>query len=152
VTLVIDASVVVKWLFDDPEKEDYTALATQLMAAVVAGDLHVLQPPHWLIEVGAVLARKTPERAQRDLALLDALRLPIRSSPAAMARACALAIDLDHHLFDTLYHATALEYDARLVTADDRYHRKAHTLPGILHLRDWSSDGFKLATELKTTE
>jgi predicted nucleic acid-binding protein len=48
-----------------------------------------------------------------------------------------LAIDLGHHLFDTLYHAVALESEACLVTADDRYHRKAEALPGIRHLRDW---------------
>ncbi|MGB5733045.1 MAG: type II toxin-antitoxin system VapC family toxin [Thiohalocapsa sp.] len=137
-TFVIDASVVVKWLFDDPDNERYTALATDLMAAVVAGDVDVVQPPHWLIEVGAVLARQTPERAQRDLVLLDALGLPTRSSPATLARACTLAVDLEHHLFDTLYHATALEYHACLITADDRYHRKARTLAGISHLRDWN--------------
>ena len=56
-TWVIDASVVIKWLFDDPENERYTALATALMAAVVAGDVEAVQPQHWLIEVGAVLAR-----------------------------------------------------------------------------------------------
>jgi hypothetical protein len=55
-------------------------------------------------------------------------------------------------LFDTLYHATALEYDARLVTADDRYHRKAHTLPGIIHLRDFRPDGSKLAADPKTAQ
>ena len=49
-----------------------------------------------------------------------------------------MAVDLDHPLFDTLYQATALEYDACLITADDRYHRKARTLAGIAHLRDWS--------------
>jgi predicted nucleic acid-binding protein len=136
-TWVIDAGVVIKWLFDDPENERYTALATALMAAVVAGDVEVVQPPHWLIEVGAVLARETPVRAQRDLTMLGVLGLPIGSSPATLARACALAIDLDHHLFDTLYHATALEYEGCLITADDRYHRKARALPGILHLCDW---------------
>lgn len=45
--LVIDASVVVKWLFNDPEHEDWTARATALMEAVVRGDVAVLQPPHW---------------------------------------------------------------------------------------------------------
>ncbi|QVL48947.1 MAG: type II toxin-antitoxin system VapC family toxin [Thiocapsa sp.] len=143
-TLVIDASVVVKWLFDDPENERYTALATELMAGVVAGDIEVVQPPHWIIEVGAVLARQTPERAQRDLALLDALGLPTRSSPSTLARACALAIDLDHHLFDTLYHATALEYEGCLITADDRYHRKARALPGIIHLCNWNAGHGKI--------
>ena len=136
--LVIDASVIIKWLFQDPEREADTARATALMAAVARGDHPVLQPPHWLIEVAAVIARETPARAPQDLALLDAMALPVRGDAPVLARACALAIDLGHHLFDTLYHAVALESGARLITADDRYHRKAQERPGILHLREWS--------------
>jgi hypothetical protein len=38
--------------------------------------------------------------------------------------ASVILIETDHHLFDTLYHAVALEHgDAVLVTADDRYRR-----------------------------
>ncbi len=135
--LVIDASVIIKWLFQDPEREADTERATALMAAVARGDHPVLQPPHWLIEVAAVIARETPERARHDLVLLEGLALPIRGDAPVLARACALAIDLGHHLFDTLYHAVALESGACLVTADDRYQRKAGALPGIRHLRDW---------------
>ncbi|MTW22212.1 type II toxin-antitoxin system VapC family toxin [Allochromatium palmeri] len=135
--LVIDASVIIKWLFQDPEREADTEQATALMAAVARGDLSVVQPPHWLIEVAAVMARETPERAQRDLALLEAMTLPVRSDVEVLTRACTLAIDLGHHLFDTLYHAVALESGACLVTADERYHRKAKGLPCIRHLRDW---------------
>jgi predicted nucleic acid-binding protein len=62
---------------------------------------------------------------------------PLRGDAVVLAHACTLAIDLGHHLFDTLYHAVALEADACLVTADDRYHRKAGALPGIRHLRHW---------------
>lgn len=51
--LVIDASVIIKWLFQDPEREADTEQATALMAAVARGDLSVVQPPHWLIEVAA---------------------------------------------------------------------------------------------------
>jgi predicted nucleic acid-binding protein len=65
------------------------------------------------------------------------MALPLRGDAAVLAHACTLAIDLGHHLFDTLYHAVALEADACLVTADDRYHRKAGALPGIRHLRHW---------------
>jgi phage-related protein len=54
-----------------------------------------------------------------------------------LTRAGQLAVDLGHHLFDTLYHAVALEPEACLVTADDRYHHKARALPGLRHLRDW---------------
>lgn len=136
-TLVIDASVIIKWLFQDPEREADTEQATALMAAVACGDVAVVQPPHWLIEVAAVMARETPGRAQQDLALLEAMALPVRGDAPVLTRACTLAIDLEHHLFDTLYHAVALESDACLITADDRYHRKAGALPGIRHLRDW---------------
>jgi hypothetical protein len=38
-----------------------------------------------------------------------------------LLRAGRLAVDLDHHLFDTLYHAGALEREATLITADERY-------------------------------
>jgi predicted nucleic acid-binding protein len=58
--LVIDASVIIKWLFNDPEREANTEQATALMAAVVRGEHSVVQPRHWLIEVAAVLARETP--------------------------------------------------------------------------------------------
>ncbi|MBK5938351.1 hypothetical protein CCR96_03545 [Halochromatium roseum] len=136
-TLVIDASVIIKWLFQDPEREANTEQATALMAAVAQGDLAVVQPPHWLIEVAAVMARELPERAHQDLALLETMALPLRGDAPVLARACTLAIDLGHHLFDTLYHAVAMESEACLITADDRYHRKAKTLPDICHLRDW---------------
>lgn len=136
-TLVIDASVIIKWLFQDPERETDTEQATALVAALARGDLAVVQPPHWLIEVAAVMVRETPERAQRDIALLEAMALPLRGDASVLTRACTLSIDLEHHLFDTLYHAVALESEACLITADDRYHRKACALPGIRHLRDW---------------
>lgn len=136
-TLVIDASVIIKWLFDDPEHEDWTRQATDLMAAAIRGDFEVLQPPHWLPEVAAVLAREAPVRAHDDIRLLCALDLPERSDPAVLDHACRLSIALGHHLFDTLYHALALESEGTLVTADDRYHRKAAARPGILHLGDW---------------
>jgi predicted nucleic acid-binding protein len=48
-----------------------------------------------------------------------------------------LAIDLHHHLFDTLYHAVALETESVLVTADGRYLAKARDLGQIMHLAEW---------------
>lgn len=44
-TLVIDASVIIKWLFQDPERETDTEQATALIAAAARGDHAVLQPP-----------------------------------------------------------------------------------------------------------
>lgn len=55
-----------------------------------------------------------------------------------MQLACTLATDLDHHLFDTLYHAVALDVaGAILVTADNRYLRKAKQVGRICALHEW---------------
>jgi hypothetical protein len=55
-------------------------------------------------------------------------------------RPTTLAIETGQHVFDTLYHAVALERDdATLITADDRYRRKAENQGRIAALRDWAS-------------
>jgi predicted nucleic acid-binding protein len=76
VIAVIDASVVIKWLLQDPEREAGTEKATQLMELVTNGEQPVLQPTHWLVEVGAVLARESPGTAVDDVGMLTALELP----------------------------------------------------------------------------
>ena len=107
------------------------------MADVVGGRVRVVQPVHWLAEVAAVLARVTPGQAEEDIGLLYALSLPVRDRPEILQRARRLSIDLDHHLFDTLYHAVALDTDSVLVTADAQYLNKAARLGHIVHLADW---------------
>jgi hypothetical protein len=43
-----------------------------------------------------------------------------------------LAIRLNHHVFDTLYHAVALSVpQTTLVTADETYYRKAQAFGAI---------------------
>jgi predicted nucleic acid-binding protein len=135
--IVIDASVVVKWIFPESEGEDDAEQALALLAEVKAGRLNPLQPPHWLAEVGAVVTRLRPEIAGSVLDLLDALELPVVNDLAIFKRASRISRDLDHHLFDTLYHAVAFEHDIPLVSADGRYYRKARRLGGITSLRRW---------------
>jgi predicted nucleic acid-binding protein len=138
VRVVVDASVVVKWILPDAEREAPTAKALALLQAIQAGDVEPLQPPHWLAEVAAVLARLRPEISKSTLDLLDALELPVAADLAIYRRAARLAVELGHHLFDTLYHAVALERDALLITADSRYQRKALRLGSIVGLAGWS--------------
>ncbi|MEX2123213.1 MAG: hypothetical protein WD795_04935 [Woeseia sp.] len=72
-SVVLDASIVVKWLLQNPQQEPDTDKAMQLVEAVVKGRESALQPPHWLAEVGAVLARTSPETAAEDVVMLSAL-------------------------------------------------------------------------------
>ncbi|MGH8294902.1 MAG: type II toxin-antitoxin system VapC family toxin [Steroidobacteraceae bacterium] len=136
--IVVDASVVVKWLVQDAEREADTDKAQRLMEAVVKGEQPVSQPCHWICEVAAVLSRTSPDTAADDAAMLCALELPLTDEPAVLPRACELAIELKQHVFDTYYHAVALESpDAVLVTADERYLRAGRVKGRIIHLRDW---------------
>jgi predicted nucleic acid-binding protein len=138
VIAVIDASVVIKWLLQDPEREAGTDKATRLMELVTTGDQSVLQPTHWLVEVGAVLARESPGTAVDDVGMLTALELPTSDEFQVLQRGVTLAIELKQHLFDTYYHGVALETpDCVLITADERYLRAARAKGRIVGLMDW---------------
>jgi predicted nucleic acid-binding protein len=138
---VLDASVIVKWLLRDADSEPRTAAArslTGLMEAVAGGDVQVLQPPHWLAEVAAVMARLSPATLATDIRDLHALDFDVADSLAVYQRATHLAAELNQHVFDTLYHAVALESPGcTLITADLRYLRKAGAQGRIASLERW---------------
>ncbi len=141
-TLVVDASVILKWLLADPENEPDTDQATALMAAAVSGEHQLLQPVHWLAEVAAVLSRASPPTAAEDVQRLRAMEWPVADDPGVWARAVELSMATRQHLFDTLYHAVALETpEATFVTADRRYRQQARRFGRIVELRDWAVSG-----------
>jgi predicted nucleic acid-binding protein len=134
--VVVDASVAVKWVLAESGREPLADEALGLLDAIASGRLSAHQPPHWLAEVAAVLARLAPEVAARSVAILHSMEIPVVDAVEVYERACALSVRLRHHLFDTLYHAVAQTLpDTVLVTADDHYHRKAKALGAIRHLR-----------------
>lgn len=137
--LVVDASVVVKWLVPQREDEVDTEQALILLDGIKSGRVRVHQPVHWLAETAAVLVRLSPETAAEDVADLYAMSLPVESGPEVFRVACDLAQTLNQHVFDTLYHAVALTLpDTMLVTADARYERSARRRGAIMLLRDLS--------------
>ncbi len=136
--LVIDASVIIKWVLQDPVREDDTLSATELMRAIVDNRVAVHQPTHWLVEVAAVLTRLTPTTAPDDVRLLHAMEFPTTDTTLTMQRACSLAIDLKALVFDTLYHAVALESsNGYLVTADKIYLARARHVGHVVGLLEW---------------
>lgn len=137
--LVVDASVVLKWLMTDPEIEPDTDRAIQLMDYILAEGGEVIQPPHWLAEVAAELSRISPSTVTKDVERLIALELPVRTDSDVYRRACDLAIELNQHVFDTLYHAVAIESPgAVLVTADERYAKAASAKGSVVRLSAWT--------------
>ncbi len=138
---VVDASVAVKWFAegDWALREDDIDPALEILKASTRGTLDFYQPPHFLAEVAAVVSRLKPDRAQQYIDDLAQLNITWASPKVAYGRAIELARQLDHHLFDTLYHAVALSIPgAVLVTADRRYFAKAQHLGQIAWLADFS--------------
>lgn len=117
-TLVVDASIAIKWVVE----EEGTAQALSLLrqAKLTAPELLVA-------ECANVLWKKVRRRElSTDEALMAAQLLqasPVELVPtrSLLAAATRLAIELDHPAYDCLYLALAIENDCRFVTADQRF-------------------------------
>jgi predicted nucleic acid-binding protein len=116
VTLVVDASVAVKWLVPEP--------LTDAAERVLASDEELVVPDLLPIEVANALWKKVRRRelgrddAVGALELLATLRLDVRSTSPLMPRAVALAVDLGHPVYDCVYLALAEATRGRLVVND----------------------------------
>lgn len=128
---VLDASVILKWFLENrPDEEDVEA-AMGILRRVQNDEDAIVQPVHWCAEVLAVLAREEPLYVESAADLLDEVAFAVADSWQIYRRAAAMSATLDHHLFDTLYHAVALEHGAEFITADKQYFDKARSLGSI---------------------
>lgn len=135
--LVIDASVALKWFLPHRPDEQFVEVAQQVADIIGKPESVLYAPPHWKLEVLAVLARTEPQMADEALEMLDDMAARIVTTSTSLEIGIRLATQLRHHLFDTLYHAVAMEMEATLVTADDAYYEKAAPLGNIMRLADY---------------
>jgi predicted nucleic acid-binding protein len=144
VALVVDASVGLKWVLQEPD--------SHLAEALVRIEPDLLVPDFWLNEATNVLwlqvRRKlfTPDEAREGLALL---RAQVEPTPTAHMRLHDLALDIsiaiDHSTYDTLYLAFAIAMGASAVVAADgpflrsiRTHPDASLSAMVLSLDAWA--------------
>ena len=110
---VVDASVALKWVLDEPDRNAADALL----------DDDLIAPALWLVEAGNALwarVRRGDLSGPEAVAMLDELRsAPVGTSPieSDMTAALDLAILLDHPVHDCLYLALALREGVQVVTA-----------------------------------
>lgn len=135
--VTLHASVICKWFLQDADKEDDQSPAKALREQVESRAVRVLQPAHTVAEVLAVLSRRRPQQAVDATAALVGAALPVWETAATYRTALTLAVETRAHVFDTLYHALALELDGTLITADVRCYRSARVQGRIKLLRDW---------------
>lgn len=85
-----------------------------------------------------VLTRLAPKQSIHMLQTFLAMELPMTTEWEVYEQACRLAVDLNHHLFDNLWHAVDLySPDTLFITADTQYFRKAAKLGHIIELKDF---------------
>lgn len=117
---VVDASVVLKWYFDEPGAQ----AADRLLSEYARGDRELLAPDLVVAELGNALWKRLRRRecdlasAGSILALWKAERPPLVPSSLLVERALSLAAELDHPVYDCLYVAAAVAFDASFATAD----------------------------------
>ncbi len=129
---VIDASVTIKWVIDEPGTEQALRLrrrrlsAPDLLVAECANILWKKVGRDELSEVEAILAARLLQRADIELEPMRRLLEP----------AARLALALDHPAYDCIYLALAEALSCPMVTADKRLYRKlrsggfgTHALP-----------------------
>lgn len=138
--LVIDASVSLKWILGDESGEHDVAKAEAVLATILQAQRRAIQPPHWFTEVLAVVALKRPKKLEETLSVLQAVPYEACADARVYREAARLSVRLKHHLFDTLYHAVALQNDATLITADDAYFAKACCLGNIKLLSNFAAN------------
>jgi predicted nucleic acid-binding protein len=123
VRIVIDASVALKWVIDEPQSE----------AAVALRDHELIAPALWLAEAANALWRHarigdiSDDEAAAHFAEL--LKAPVASLPIEpyLERALKLALEIGHPVYDCIYLALALHHRTHVVTADHRFASAAST-------------------------
>ena len=126
-TVVLDASVAVRWVIAEEGSEEAAALLDREVSWIAPGLL--------LTEVAAALRRKTAEgdleaniAGQALDTLLQAIAdgvVHLADDERTIAHALALALSLEHKLPDCVYLALAERDGAALATADARLARLA---------------------------
>lgn len=125
-TLIIDASVAIKWVANEPDFASARALVgTESLAA----------PDFILLECAnalwATARRKIISGAEATVGYAKIASAPIDLYGVAplVAAAQAIALEIDRTVYDSLYLALALTLGAQLVTADENFARAAEAHP-----------------------
>lgn len=135
---IVDASVAVKWFV--PE------VLSDRAEALLRAETELIAPRLIIKEVANAFWKKHRQNlVTSDAALADILSLPryfrmLADDETYISRAFELAVSHGHPLYDMIYLVAAIENDARVMTADQRFIAKISGTPHsrfMVSLSDW---------------
>jgi len=116
-TLIVDASVAVKWFFEEPGSDEAAELQD--------GDAKFIAPDLVVAEIGNAAWKKF---LRKQISAADAVFTVRRAPPVfsalvsvleLMEAAMSLSVELSHPIYDCFYLALAERENTPLVTADE---------------------------------
>ena len=141
-TLVVDASVAVKWYLSD---EDYADQAGALLSQFRQGDIKLVAPEQIRYEVASAITvatrgrapRLTLEQGRRAIGEFLALDLETLGDDELVRLAYGITHEYDCAFYDALYLALAQEMGVPFITADGRLYRRVRAIPTVLWISDF---------------
>lgn len=98
----------------DSEAKEDAGKALDLLKKVGVGEVELIQPPHWLPEVIAVITPIRPIIAEQAIGYLTAMDIRTEHETDVLKITAQLSRQLNHHLFNTYYHALTIFHDGFL--------------------------------------
>jgi predicted nucleic acid-binding protein len=124
-SLVVDASIAIKWVVGEPDSPAALALADRF---------RLVAPELMIAEFANVLRSKIRSKEFEITLLAEAIdvlwasRVSLKPMSAHVETAVTMAARIEHPAYDCFYLSLALSEGCRLVTADDRFLRSVRNL------------------------
>lgn len=143
-TLVVDANVFTKLVISEVDTE----LAKQFFSAIVQSDVKLFVPELFKYEITAVTMKSKRPVASTLKMLTAQMSADVLNivAPNESVWLKAEEISLEGHekigfpsMYDSIYHALAIQVNTVFVTADKRHYEKTKHLGHIKLLKDWEN-------------
>ena len=127
--VVVDTSIVVKWSLPENGSEEASRLRMEWERAGAP----IMMPELVRAEfANAIWSHRQLRAEEKRRIVFQFLDMPFEIMPMEselIRKAFELALELDATVYDCIYLALAMFADARLVTADAQFAKKAHGYP-----------------------
>lgn len=140
-TLVLDASVVAKWFFEELDSDK----ARDILIGCGQGEIRLLAPEVLPAEIANSLSKRVirgvlgAEEALAQYARFERLCPALVSISSLADLALRIALANRHPVYDCLYVALATRMRCDLLTADEKLYDVFTTaIPEVKLLRDWA--------------